>query len=57
MNYHTGILVAGTLPTALYELAVLTGNQAIMLYMMLIIGIILAIHESLEDIRTETTEP
>lgn len=53
MNYHVGLLVAATAPTGLYELAVLTGDQTVMIYMMMMIGIILAIHESLEQIRTQ----
>jgi len=54
MKYHIGLLVAATTPTLLYQLSVLTSNQAVMIYMMIIIGIILGIHESLQAIRKQT---
>ena len=56
MRYHIGLLVAATAPTLLYQLSVLTSNQTVMIYMMIIIGIILGIHESLQAIRKQTTE-
>ena len=54
MNYHLAILIAGAAPSALHEIGVLTPDQTVMIYLMMIIGIILAIHETLTSIDTKT---